>query len=439
MSSAGPHLPSFRNGVHPEGNKSATEARSIERMPFVPHYVLPLGQHIGRPSMPCVRPKQRVERGELIAEANGFISTALHAPVTGTVEAIELRPHPGGRHVESIVIATDPLASQRMAEGTPELASVEDLVARIQRAGIVGLGGAAFPSHVKLQVPEDKKVSAVVLNGCECEPYLTCDHRVMLEQAPKVVRGLRIIMEHVGASKGYIGVENNKSDAIEVLRSEVAEDDAIEIVAVQVKYPQGAEKMLIDAMLDRRVPAGGLPLDLELVVLNVGTAAAVADLIDRDLPLIERVVTMSGDGIRRPANLMVPIGTPVEAVIAHCGGLNPGVRQVIFGGPMMGAAQKNLDVPVLKGTSGILALTRPMDIVQEEPCIRCGRCLEACPMFLNPCRFALLSRNERVEALEAHHVLSCFECASCSFVCPSHIPLVQLIRVGKAMVRNKAK
>ena len=448
-------LPSFSHGVHPEEHKGATESLPIERMPFVSHYVLPLAQHIGRPSKCIVRPGQHVQRGERIADPNGFVSTALHAPVTGTVEAVELRPHPNGKLAESIVIAIDAFASQEMQEpqkpeggaGGPNGSSrIDGFVRRVQEAGIVGLGGAAFPSHVKLQVPEGKKVTTVVLNGCECEPYLTCDHRVMLEDADKVVRGMRLIMQQLGAAHGYIGVERNKSDAIETLRAALSQNDSqndsqkgsIEIIALQVKYPQGAEKMLIDAVLHERVPAGGLPLDLEIVVHNVATASAIADMVENDTPLIERVITVTGDGVRRPANVVVPLGTPIAAVLEHCGGLKPEARQVILGGPMMGVAQKELDVPVVKGTSGILALTQPQRVVGEQPCIRCGRCLDACPMFLNPARLAQLVRNERAEGLLSHHVMSCFECASCSFVCPSHIPLVHLIRVGKAMARKVA-
>ncbi|UCF68349.1 MAG: electron transport complex subunit RsxC, partial [Acidobacteriota bacterium] len=430
-------LGTFRHGVRPDERKEATEHLPIERMPFVKTYVLPLSQHTGKPSKPIVAVGDRVERGELIAEADGFISTALHAPVTGTVVAIEPRPHPNGRKMPAIVIEIDPFSSQqitqRLAHGEQVLL---DLVQGVQQAGIVGLGGAAFPSHVKLQVPEGKIVRFVIINGCECEPYLTCDHRLMVERADDVVKGLRLIMKQVGAERGYIGVEINKKDAIEALEREVGDDAAIEIVALAVKYPQGAEKTLIDAIFKREVPAGGLPLELDIVVQNVGTAASLADLVDEGIPLIERIVTVSGPGMRRPTNLIVPVGTLLEDVVEHCGGLLPETRQVIFGGPMMGQAQKRLDVPVLKGTSGILALTSPAALVREEPCIRCGRCLEACPMFLNPSRLAQLVKLERAQELADLHQMDCFECASCSFVCPSNIPLVQMMRVGKAMVRS---
>jgi Na+-translocating ferredoxin:NAD+ oxidoreductase subunit C len=437
MMYAPPSAPrTFRHGVHPEEHKDATNAMRIERMPFVDEYVLPLAQHIGAPSRPIVERGQRVQRGEKIADPGGFVSVALHAPVTGTVEAVELRGHPGGTLQEAIVIRTDPYASQRDVVPVAGPASGDALIERVQQAGMVGLGGAAFPAHVKLKVPEGKAVHTVILNGCECEPFLTCDHRIMVERPEAVRRGLHILMDALGAERGVVGVEVNKGDAIDALARALSDDPRMEVVPLVVKYPEGAEKMLIDAVLQRQVPVGKIPLDLGIVVNNVGTAVALADLVETGMPLIERVITVTGPGVRRPANVRVPIGTPLSALVQHCGGLRPSTRQLILGGPMMGMSQSTLDVPVLKGTSGILALTQPLTFADEDPCIRCGRCLEACAMFLNPSRLALLARAERTEDLEAHHVMACFECASCSFVCPSHIPLVQWIRVGKSLVRR---
>jgi electron transport complex protein RnfC len=428
----------FRHGVHPDEMKALTASRPIEQMPFGERYVLPLSQHAGAPSRPLVAPGMHVKRGQMIAAPDGFVSTALHAPVTGTVEVIEPRPHPNGKRIPAIVIRTDPFSSQQL-EGVelPQVGTPEDTVRQVQEAGIVGLGGAAFPSHVKLKVPEGKKARFAILNGCECEPYLTCDHRMMVERPQAVIDGLRQIMRHVGAPRGYVGIERNKPDAIEALRSVVSGDPAIEVVGLEVKYPQGAEKMLIDAIFHREVPSGKLPLDLEMLVNNIGTAVAMTDLFEQGKPLIDRVVTVTGPGIRRPANLIVPIGTPLSEIVDYCGGLDDSTRQVILGGPMMGMSQKTLDVPILKGVSGILALTGASPALEEDPCIRCGRCLEACPMFLNPSRLAILAREDRAGELEEHHMLDCFECASCSFVCPSNIPLVQLMRLGKAIVRQK--
>jgi electron transport complex protein RnfC len=435
---ASERLPTFRNGVHPEEHKEATRGIPIERMPFVREYVLPLSQHIGAPSQAVVKPGQRVRRGQPIAEPVSFMSTALHAPATGWVRAVDLRLHPNGKMMPSVVIETDPFDSQRMPQAPPvdpATLPVAEMVERVQHGGLVGLGGAAFPTHVKFQLPEGRRIRMVLINGCECEPYLTCDHRIMLERPAAVLRGSEIIMAFVKAERAYIGVEANKPDAIETLR-ELAPRN-IEVVPLRVKYPQGAEKLLIDAIFREQVPAGGLPLDIGMLVNNVGTTVALADLFDHGETLVERVVTVTGPAVTRPRNLRVPIGTPLSAVIEHCGGLRSNVRQVVLGGPMMGMAQKSLDAPILKGTSGVLCLDRATAAtVQEFPCIRCGRCVDACPIFLNPARLAQLIRAERVEDLEAHHLPGCFECAACSFVCPSRIPLVQWMRVGKAMLRS---
>ncbi|HUV12170.1 MAG TPA: electron transport complex subunit RsxC [Acidobacteriota bacterium] len=431
-------FPTFRHGVHPPERKDATHPRVIERVPFVQEYVLPLSQHIGAPSVAIVKPGQQVLRGEMIAEPGAFVSTSLHSPVTGTVKAVEPRLHPTGKMMPAIVIEADPYASQktRPAERpNPETLSNADLVKQVQQAGLVGLGGAAFPSHVKLSLPKDRKIDIVVINGCECEPYLTCDDRLMVERPEAVIRGTEIMMNNLGVTRGYIGIEANKPEAAEVLKA--LAPSSIEVAVVQVKYPQGAEKMLIDAILKQRVPSGGLPLDINILTNNVATTAALADWFDEGVPLIERVVTVTGPGIPHPRNLLVPLGTPVSSIVDYCGGLRKETKQVVMGGPMMGMPQKSLDVPVMKGTSGILALTSVFqENVQEYPCIRCARCLEACPMFLNPTRLAQLAKFKRVEGLQDYHAFDCFECASCSFVCPSNIPLVQWIRVGKALVRE---
>lgn len=431
----------FRHGVHPPERKEATAERPIERVPFVKEYVLPLSQHIGAPSKAVVRAGERVVRGQMIAEPGGFVSTALHSPVTGTVAAVEPRLHPNGKMMPSVVITADPFSSQKLQTAPPPRPEDLDnasMVKEVQKAGLVGLGGAAFPSHVKLSLPEGKRLEFVVINGCECEPYLTCDDRLMTERPEAVIRGTEILMRNLGVERAYIGVEANKPAAVEALKRHLR--DGIEVVVVQVKYPQGAEKMLIDAALKREVPPGGLPLDIGILTNNVATTAALADWFDHGQPLIERVVTVTGPGIPHPKNLLVPLGTPLSTIVEYCGGLRPETRQVIMGGPMMGMPQKTLDVPVLKGTSGILALTRVFQLdAPEYPCIRCGRCLDACPMFLNPTRLAHLAKFERVNELKEYHALDCFECASCSFVCPSNIPLVQWIRMGKAMVREAQK
>jgi electron transport complex protein RnfC len=438
---------SFAHGIHPAENKESTEHLRIERMPFVSRYVLPLGQHTGAPSRPIVHPGERVERGQMIAEADGFISTSLHSPVTGTIIAIGPRRHPNGDLVPSIEIEADPYATQQFRPRPAvdwRALPPKEFVAHVQRAGLVGMGGAAFPSHVKLSVPQGKRVRRLVINGSECEPYLTCDHRLMVERPDAILRGVAIAAAKIGVEGVTIGVERNKPDAVVSLRKALAEAAPstnglpIDVVSLPVKYPQGAEKMLIKALFGVEVPAGKLPLDVEMVVNNVGTMAALADYFETGQPLIERVITVSGPGVAEPANLIVPLGTPVREVLERCGGLTADTREVVLGGPMMGMPVASLDVPVLKGTSGILAFPdSSTEHLAEYTCLRCGRCLEACPHFLNPSRLARLARAGRYTEMEAYLVFDCMECGCCTFACPSNIPLVQLIRVGKAAIRKK--
>lgn len=432
-------LPTFRRGVHPPDAKDATAHRPIEPMPFVSEYVLPLGQSIGAPASPLLDPGARVRRGQMIAGASGFVSVALHSPVTGVITAIEPRPRAGGAMVPSMVIEADPFSDQRLPLAEPhDLDDLdrEDIVSAVQKAGIVGLGGAAFPAHVKLAIPPEKKVRTVIVNGCECEPYLTCDHRIMLERPSEVIRGTEILMRISGAEEAFIGIEANKPDAVEVL-SEVA-SEGIKVVPTTVKYPQGGERMLIAAIVGPEVGAGSLPLDAEVLVNNVGTIVAVADVFDRGRPLIDRVFTVTGPAIAEPNNLLVPIGTKLSDIIEHCGGLLPSAKQVVLGGPMMGMSLSRLDVPLIKGASGLLCLDRPAPAAEEAmPCIRCSRCVTACPMGLNPSRIARVAKAAKLDDLPNVDIGSCFECASCSFVCPSGIPLVQWIRIGKAMLADR--
>jgi electron transport complex protein RnfC len=441
--SATEKLLSFRHGVHPEEYKEYTNDKVIERMPFVKEYFLPLSQHIGAPSTPLVKEGQIVKRGQKIADASGFVSVALHAPVDGTVEAVDLIDHPNGKTVPGIRIKTDPFSSQQMEVHPQEdkLADKEAFISAIQDAGIVGLGGAAFPAHVKFSIPEDKHCTHLMLNGCECEPFLTCDHRVMAEYAEELIDGTMLLQKHIRADHIHIAIEANKPDAIENLRKVIARENApIEVVPLKVKYPQGAEKMMITAILGKEVPAGKLPLDVGVLVSNVGTIVALSQLFRKGYPLIERVVTVTGPGVKRPANVLVPIGTPMRELVEFCGGLSGEATRLLLGGPMMGMVQKSLDVPVIKGTSGILALSeKEVQPFETYNCIRCGRCLDACPLFLNPARLGAMARKGLWDDMEEYHVMDCFECGSCSYVCPSGIPLVQSFRVGKAMIREIKK
>ncbi len=431
----------FRHGVHPTDHKEATASLPVERMPFAGTFVLPLGQHIGAPAKPIVAVGDVVERGALIAEAGGFVSTCLHSPVTGTVRAIEKRRDPNGGQTDAIVIEADPYATQALPTREPVDPATLDAAAfveSVQSAGLVGLGGAAFPSHVKYSVPEDKTCNLLLLNGCECEPFLTCDHRTMVERPEAVLRGAEILRAHLEAKEVAIGVERNKPDAIEALRK--LAEDPVRVTPVKVKYPQGAEKLLVRALFDVEIPPGKLPLDVEMVVNNVGTMAALADWFDRGVPLIERVVTVSGPAVHRPANVMVPIGTPVSAVLEHCGGLKSSATMVVMGGPMMGRPLASLDVPVLKGTSGLLGFTEADTARPEEyTCVRCGRCLDACPYFLNPSRLGRLSRAGRHDDLHRYRIMDCMECGACTYACPSGIPIVHLIRTAKAALRSAPK
>ncbi len=432
---------SFSHGVHPAGHKEQTVDRPIQRVPFGERYLMPLGQHIGAPAKPVVKVGEEVVRGQLIAEAGAFVSTCLHSPVTGRVRDIGPHRYIDGSFKLAIEIEADPYATQQLPVQPPRewaSLSMDEFIREVQQAGIVGMGGAAFPAHVKYAIPEGQQIHDLLVNGAECEPYLTNDHRLMMERPDALLRGIEILRTKLGAERAAIGVEANKPDAIRELEKRLDPNGPVSVVSLPVKYPQGAEKMLIKAIYDREVPAGQLPRDLGIAVNNVGTLVAIADWFDRGMPLIERVVTVSGPGAAYPANLIVPLGTPVRDVLRFCGGLKEETREVIMGGPMMGAPIASLDVPVLKGTSGILAFTEKETARPKEyPCIRCGRCLEACPYFLNPSRLARLGKARLFEEMkELYRVMDCVECGACTFACPSSIPIVQLIRTAKDNLRH---
>jgi electron transport complex protein RnfC len=425
----------FEHGVHPAHHKEQTADLPIQRVPFGTHYVMPLGQHIGVPATPVVEAGQRVRRGQVIAEPGGFVSTALHSPVTGIVRDVGNHRDVDGRFAPAIAIEADAFATQAIDESAAvdwQSLSLEDFIEAVQMAGIVGMGGAAFPAHVKLSVPDGVRIRHLLINGAECEPYLTTDHRLMLERPQAVLEGAEIMRQKLGAEETVIGVELNKPDAIAMLRQHIRADQPVRVVPLKVKYPQGAEKMMIKSVFGEEVPAGQLPRDVGVNVNNVGTIVAVADYFLRGMPLIERVVTVAGPGVTYPANLVVPLGTPVRDVVKFCGGLRPGSREIIMGGPMMGRPIASLDVPILKGCSGVLVFSEKETARRKEyPCISCGRCLEACPYFLNPSRLARLARARLFDEMKAFNVFDCVECGSCTFACPSNIPIVQLIRTAK--------
>lgn len=430
----------FRKGVHPPGNKERTAALPIAVLPAPKKVVLPLSQHIGAPAQPLVAVGEEVTAGQKIAEAQGMVSAALHASISGKVTAIEEWPHPAGKQLPAIVIENNgqegfsPVPGVKPGRPLAEI-TADEIKELMREGGLVGLGGAAFPTHVKYHPPAGKKIEYIILNGAECEPFLTSDHRLMLERPRAVLYGLKAMMKAAGAKKGYIGVELNKVDVIKVLQEEAKDDETIEIVPLRVKYPQGEEKMLIYAITGRVVPAGGLPVDVGVVVNNVATAAALADLLQTGKPLISRVITVTGGGINEPKNLEVPIGTLLEDVIAYCGGLKENAGRIILGGPMTGPAHYRLDLPVLKGLSGILVQTREeIGELEYMDCIRCGKCVEACPFSLLPNYLGLYAEKNRLEEAKRYGVMDCRECGSCAYVCPSRRPLTQWIKDAKRKI-----
>jgi electron transport complex protein RnfC len=432
----------FHRGVHPPERKEQTAKLPIRRMPFPPLLIVPLSQHTGAPAVSLVREGQEVVRGEPIAKAGGFVSVPMHAPATGRVERIAPAPNSRGDLSPAIYIKPYPSSSQEILYGAPqdiEHMTSEQVIQAVQDTGVVGLGGAAFPTHVKMKVPAGKQIEVVLVNGCECEPYLTTDHRVMVEQAPEVIHGARIAKKAVGADRIIIGVEDNKMDAVEALRKAAGDASDISVEAVPTRYPQGAEKMLIQMLMHREVPSGGLPSDVGVAVFNVATLAQLGELLPHSQGLIERVVTIAGPALSKPGNFLTPLGTPLRWALQHAGCTDE-LASVVLGGPMMGAAISTLDVPITKGVTGILVLSRDATRNGNEiyACIKCGECVNVCPLHLNPSRMGMLARKERYEEMETEfHLNDCFECGCCSYVCPSHIPLVQHFRVSKQMNRER--
>jgi electron transport complex protein RnfC len=431
----------FRHGVHPPETKHLTENVRVRRMPFPEEIVLPLRQHAGRPAKLLVARDDRVERGDKLAEADGFVSVPIHASAAGTVRDVRLWPHPDGSMAESVIISVDTYSPQlprpRIVPRWEGL-SPKQVVQEVQNGGVVGLGGAAFPTHVKLLPPDDVPVHTLIINGAECEPYLTTDHRTMVEYSERVQLGIRIMMKVLAVERAVIGIEKNKPDAISKLTETLPDDLDVSVVPLTVKYPQGAEKMLIQVVTGREVPSGKLPMHVGAIVQNVGSIACIAEIFETGYPLIERIVTVTGPGVRRPSNLLVPVGTKLRDVLDFCDGLTEDAAQIVFGGPMMGAAQPDLDTPLIKGTTGVVVLTgREARSVERYPCIHCGRCLEACPVFLNPSLLGTLAQAGQYEGMATANLMDCMLCGCCSYVCPSHIPLSQMFALGKNMLRKR--
>lgn len=427
---------SFRGGVHPDDRKRYTAAKAIEVAPIPQKVIIPTRQHIGAPCAPIVKVGDLVKKGQVVAEAQAFVASPIHASTSGKVVEIAEYPHPVFGTCQAVVIESD--GQDEWAPGLPlsrdwQSLDVKELKDIVRLAGIVGMGGATFPTHVKMAPPPEKPIDSFILNGAECEPYLTADHRVMLEQTERIVTGMKIAMKILGVNKGYVGIEENKPDAIEIMRKACG-GSSIEVVPLKTKYPQGAEKTLIKVILDREVPSGGLPMDVGAVVQNVGTLVAIADAVEKGTPLIERVATVTGGAIAEPKNILLRVGATFAQAVAMCGGFKEQPVKVIMGGPMMGMAQRTLDVPVIKGTSGILALsTADVNVGPERPCIRCGRCVDACPMGLVPSMLSILGeRSAFATAKEEYDLLDCVECGSCVYVCPAKRNIVHYIKLSKA-------
>ena len=436
----------FKGGVHPEENKTYTADKAIRQAGIPSIITIPMIQHTGAPCEPLVKKGDPVKKGQPIGASGKFIASPVHSSVSGVVKEIKTAPHPTADRATAVIIepdGRDEWTAPAVKGGDPASFTKEEIIDTIKDSGIVGMGGAAFPTHVKLTPP--KKVDAVILNGAECEPYLTCDDRLMIERSEEILKGLDLIMRALEADKAFIAIESNKPKAAESMSAALKRlhlagggGRGIIIKILPARYPQGSEKQMIYAVLNRKVPPKGLPFQVGCVVQNVGTALAVFDAVYNGRPLVERCVTVSGDGVNEPSNLKVRIGTSLKDLAEECGGLKKDIAKLIVGGPMMGIAQYTLDVPVIKGMSGVLFLSKEETrLFDEMPCVKCGRCVDSCPMDLLPYLYAKFVKKEKWDKLEGHNIDDCMECGSCAYVCPSRIPLVQYIKTGKRVLFKK--
>lgn len=426
-------------GVHPAENKRSANS-PVEVLPVPPVVSIPLAQHIGAPAQALVKKGDEVKVGQVIAQSAGFVSANIHSPVSGKVAKVDQVVDASGYRKAAIIINTEGDEwvedIDRSAILVKEItARPEAIVKKIGEAGIVGLGGATFPAHVKLSPPPGKTCDVLIINGVECEPYLTSDHRLMLEKGEELLVGIRLLMTALNVKEAIIGIENNKPDAIAHMEKLASEYEGIRVQPLKVQYPQGGEKQLIDACMGRQVPSGKLPIEVGAVVHNVGTAYAVYEAVQKNKPLIERIVTVTGLSLARPANFLTRIGTPISALIEAAGGLPDDTGKIIGGGPMMGKALTSTEIPVTKGTSGVLLMPQPLASRKPvDPCIRCAKCVSVCPMGLSPYLLMPLAEKAIWDRAEEENVMDCIECGSCSFTCPSSRPLLDYIRLGKAKV-----
>ena len=428
-----------KGGIHPPENKLSA-GKAIQEMGLPKVVYIPVSQHIGTPSAPIVKKGDTVKAGQLISKSAGFVSANIHSSVSGTVAKVDLIPDIFGYPRHGIVINVEGDEWVETIDQTTDLVrecnlSCPEIIQKIQDAGIVGLGGATFPTHVKLVPPKGMKAEILLINGDECEPYLTSDHQLMLEKTEEILVGTTLLMRALGVEKSMVGIENNKPDAIALMHEKATNYKGITVVALKSKYPQGSEKQLINAATGREVPSGALPISVGCVVSNVGSAFAVYEAVQKNKPLIERVVTVTGKSLQNPSNLKARIGTQISELVAFAGGMPEDTGKIIIGGPMMGKAVASLEVPVTKGTSGILLMPAPEATRGERlPCIRCSRCVTVCPMGLEPYLLMTLAEKKIMERAENEKIMDCIECGSCSYTCPADRPLLDYIRFGKARV-----
>jgi Na+-translocating ferredoxin:NAD+ oxidoreductase subunit C len=428
----------FIGGIHVPHYKSFTEHKAIKEASLPGEIIVPLLQHTGAPNKPLVKVGDKVKAGQKIGATDQFVSAPVHASLSGTVTAIEPRPFVTGQMIESIVIAVDKNQDElELANNDLDKVTKEEIINAVKEAGIVGMGGAAFPTAVKLSPPPDKKVDAVIINGCECEPYLTCDHRLMLEKPAELLQGIKLLMKMLSVDQAFLCIEDNKDDAIEAVRQE-NDDPNIVLLRMPTKYPQGSEKHLVKAALDREIPSGGLPFDVGALIQNVGTCVAIYEAAKFGKPLIERIVAVTGQNIRDPQNLLVKIGTPLSHLIEECGGIVAEPAKVVVGGPMTGRAQESLDVPVVKGTTGVVVL--PPDMALEDmdysDCVRCCKCVEHCPMLIYPNQISIYCEAGMIREAADWNTMDCIECGICAYVCPSKRPITQLVQRTKPLIRD---
>lgn len=434
-------MKTFRiGGVHPQDNKQYSAHKQITAVPLPKKAVIPLVQHIGAPAKPLVVKGDKVKVGQLIAEAGGFVSANIHSPVSGTVTKVDTAKDAWGLSMPAIFIDVEGDEWMPEIDRTDTLNTVcklepKEIIEKIKQAGIVGLGGACFPTHVKLMPPPGKTPEVLIVNGVECEPYLTCDHQLMLEHGEEIMVGIQILMKALGINKAIIGIEKNKPDAIEQMTRLASHTLGVSVQPLNLRYPQGGEKQLIDACIRRQVPSGALPIEVGAVVDNVATIFAVYEAVQKNKPLISRVMTVTGKDVKNPGNYLVRFGTPLTDVLEMAGGVPESTGKIIGGGPMMGRAMNNTDMPCNKRMSGALLLNREESKrCEPENCIRCGKCVQACPMGLEPYLLSKLSYLERWDDMEKHNVMDCIDCGCCQFTCPSYRPLLDYIRAGKATV-----